>query len=226
MLGDDVWIDIDPPTTDLVEWFTKYRFRTKVDIEDRSGTVRTFAGQDAASLTADGDVRALEDAVVFGAALGDVPIAIVHGDVPIDATPASDDELELLRIEAGVPRFGVDYTTDNLPQEAGLTHIVPVDRGCYVGQETVARIHFRGHVNRVVRTLSFEDVSADDLVGRALSLDEQRVGVVTSAIASPRRGVVGIGMVRVEPPAGAAVEVESGGTAVLGPVPEGTKVKA
>jgi folate-binding protein YgfZ len=141
----------------------------------------------------------------------------VHGNAPIDADPTDDDELERLRVEAGVARFGVDYTTDNLPQEAGLTKVVPIDKGCYVGQETVARIHFRGHINRCVRPLRLDGAAKP---GGAISLDGERIGTVTSV-----SGSYAIGMVRVEPPEGAVADVEGGGTATLGPLPEGTKVK-
>jgi folate-binding protein YgfZ len=225
VLCDDVWLDVDPPAEPLADWLARYRFRTKVEVTDRSTTVTTVAGPPAAGLAGDGEVKATDGAVVFGFRLGEVPVAHVHGDPPpgVEATPA--DDLEVLRIEAGVPRFGVDYTTENLPQEAGLTRLVPVDKGCYVGQETVARIHFRGHVNRVVRPLTLSEVVPAEAVGRSLFLDGDRVGTVTSAAGSPRKGPVGIGMVRVEVPQGAVLEIEGGGTATLGPLPEGTKIK-
>ena len=220
---DELWLDIDPPANDLADWLVKYRFRTKVEIEDRSTEVTTVLGPRADDLAGAGVVVATADTVVFGDVLGDVAVADVHGKLHHELEPAPVEVLEIVRIEAGVPRFGVDYTTEHLPQEGGLTRVVPIDKGCYVGQETVARIHFRGHVNKVTRALHLDGV--DDGVGRGLSLDGQRVGVITSAAQSPRSGDVAIGMVRVEPSEGAELDVDGGGRAVLGPVPEGTKVK-
>jgi folate-binding protein YgfZ len=224
--ADGLWLDIDPPATDLADWLVKYRFRTKVEIEDRSTSVSTVLGPRAAELAGPGQIVVAENAVVFGSRLGDVDVADVHGELhgaALEAAPS--DVLEIFRIEAGIGRFGVDYTTDHLPQEAGLTAIVPVDKGCYVGQETVARIHFRGHINRVVRPLRLEGVEPQAAVGRSLTLNAERVGTITSAAHSPRVGPVAVGLVRVEPPEGAEAEIEGGGTAILGPLPVGTKVK-
>jgi folate-binding protein YgfZ len=224
--GDELWLDIDPPANDLADWLVKYRFRTKVEIDDRTTSVATVIGPGATEVAAAGAIVVTDDAVIFGGTLGDVAVADVHGALHHELETAPDDVLEVLRIEAGVPRFGVDYTTDHLPQEAGLTSIVPIDKGCYVGQETVARIHFRGHVNKVTRPMRLDGVDeVAAAVGRTLDVDGARVGVITSAVRSPRLGGVAIGMVRVEPPEGAEADVEGGGTAILGPVPAGTKVK-
>ena len=213
-LGEELWLDIDPPAEPLADWLTRYRFRTKVDIEDRSSSSVTAATHIAAPY----EVVRVGDAIVFGDTIGDMKISVIHGRIPDGAVPIDDDEVDRIRIEAGVARFGVDYTSDNLPQEAGLTRIVPVDKGCYVGQETVARIHFRGHVNRCVRPMRLSGVS--DAVGHSLVLDGTTIGRITSATDD-----AAIGMVRVEPAEGVEVDVEGGGTATLGAVPEGTKVK-
>ncbi len=225
-IEEELWLDGDPPASDLANWLVKYRFRTKVDIEDRTGPVTTVVGPPATELAPSGEVVITDSSVIFGGTLAGVAIADVHGALHHSLDTAPIDVLEILRIEAGVARFGVDYTTDHLPQEAGLTSIVPIDKGCYVGQETVARIHFRGHVNKVTRPMRLDGVDdPSNAVGHGLSLDGARIGVITSAVRSPRSGDVAIGMVRVEPPEGAEVDVEGGGVAVLGPVPAGTKVK-
>jgi folate-binding protein YgfZ len=215
LLDDEVFLDIDPPHDQLADWLTRYRFRTKVEIEDVSSEVATVLDD----LAPDGAIRRIGEAIVFGHRLGDVALATVHGPLPSGAVAADPDEVEGLRVAAGVPRFGVDYTTDNLPQEAGLTRVVPIDKGCYVGQETVARIHFRGHVNKVVRSLELRD--APGALGATLELDGERVGTITSVA-----GNAGIGMVRTEPAEGAEARVSTGGVAVLGPLPEGTKIRA
>jgi folate-binding protein YgfZ len=229
-IGDDLYLDID--TADVsafVEHLVAQRFRTKVEFEPLD--LRAFAvlGPEAATIADAGVALVRDDAVVFGDRFGDVAVAVVHAfERPAWlAFPEGDlATYDVLRVEGGVGAFGVDFGGDDLPQEAGLSRALSVSKGCYVGQETVARIHFRGHINRVVRPIGFDAASADGLVGKTLHLDGQTVGKVTSAVSSPRRGVVGLGMVRVEPREGARLEVDGGGRATVGPIPEGTKVKA
>lgn len=225
---DEVWLDVDPPAAELVDWFVRYRFRTKVELEDASSGSFTVLGPPAARLAGAGELRAHVDAVIFGDRLGNLPVAEVHAAARPEEIAgletAPDSLYEIFRIEAGVGRFGVDYDSRTLPQEAGLTRVVSVEKGCYVGQEVVARLHFRGHVNKVLRPLTLEG-AADVPVGRALLLDGKPVGKITSAAVSPERGPVALATVRVEPEEGTSLEIEGGGLAVLGPVPAGTKVK-
>lgn len=92
---------------------------------------------------------------------------------------ASEDELEMLRIDAGVARWGRDMDTKSFPQEAGIdAWAVHYDKGCYVGQEAMAKIHFRGKVNRRLRKLS-ADASLSP--GQDVTIGGQKVGTVTSA---------------------------------------------
>jgi tRNA-modifying protein YgfZ len=107
---------------------------------------------------------------------------------------------EIARVEAGRPAWGQDMDDTTLAQEANLDqlHAISYTKGCYLGQETVARIHFRGHVNRCLRRLHLLG-SALPPRGAELIDDEQKlVGTVTSAVQSPRYGGIGIGMVRRE----------------------------
>ncbi len=229
VLSEELWLDVDPPgTADLVDWFTRYRFRTKVEIEDRSPGSFTIIGPAAAERCGDGEVRLEDGAVLFGGRLGDVAALDVHApEAPgwVSDLPVAGEELyEVLRLEAGIGRFGVDFGADTLPQEAGLTSIVSATKGCYVGQEVVARLHFRGHVNRVLRRLEISaDVDPAALPGTEVRYEDGKVGAVTSAARSPRAGVIGLGMVRVTVPEGADVELPGAGSATVGPVPEGTK---
>ena len=235
--GEELWIDVDPPaTSDLVDWFVRYRFRTQVQIEDVSAGAVTVVGPAARRFADDAEMRLTNGAVAFGWTLSAAagpdgwtfpdPIAVteVHGGAADDLPRAAPDLWDVLRIERGVGRFGVDYGRDTLPQEAGLTRIVSVDKGCYVGQEVVARLHFRGHVNRVLRPLQLRSVA--DGVGRSLLEGETKVGVVTSAVRSPALGDIGIGMVRVSVETGTVTNVEGGGTAAVGPVPGATKTSS
>jgi folate-binding protein YgfZ len=105
---------------------------------------------------------------------------------------------EILRIEAGTPVFGKDVTEKNLPQEfARDDRAISFVKGCYLGQETVARIDAVGHVNQVLKGLSFEPGTACPAPGSALEADGKRVGTITSAVDSPGRGhPVALGLIR------------------------------
>jgi folate-binding protein YgfZ len=112
------------------------------------------------------------------------------------ARPAGWQAAEILRLEAGAPRWGAELTPDVLPAETGLDSALSHTKGCYPGQEFVARLRDRGHVNRLLRPLAFagEEVPAR---GSVLLAGEQTVGAVTSAARSPRLGVRALGYVRV-----------------------------
>ena len=105
---------------------------------------------------------------------------------------------EWLRIEAGTPVFGKDITEKNLPQEIGRdARAISFVKGCYLGQETVARIDALGHVNQVLKGLTFESGSACPVSGSALEDGGKRVGAITSAAASPGRGrPLALGLIR------------------------------
>ena len=115
------------------------------------------------------------------------------------------DELERRRVEAGVPRWGHELDDRILPAEAGLdaTHI-NFGKGCYPGQEPIARLHYRGKANRALRVLELADVPPYDA---ELVHDGKVVGRVTSAVRRPDGSVVGLGYVRVEVPADARLEL-------------------
>lgn len=133
-----------------------------------------------------------------------------------DATP---EAIDALRIESGIPEWGVDMDENTLPQEANLDdlHAVSYTKGCYIGQETVARIHFRGHVNRSLRRLRFANGVLPPH-GAVLQDSEHRgIGDVRSVATSEREGAIGIGMVRREIDDGDAIDVhwEGGATTAI-----------
>ncbi len=107
-------------------------------------------------------------------------------------------EFEALRIEAGTPAFGSDATEKNLPQEfARDDRAISFVKGCYLGQETVARIDALGHVNQFLKGLTFEPGSPCPAPGTLLESDGKRAGTITSAADSPWRGhPVALAMVR------------------------------
>lgn len=116
--------------------------------------------------------------------------------------------LEILRIEAGIPLFGRELGEQVLPAEAGLERAISVSKGCYVGQEIVARLRSRGHVNHRLVGLRF---AADRLpaAGSEIRDGGVRVGEVTSACVSPAAGAIGLGFVRREH-AGAGTRLVAG----------------
>jgi tRNA-modifying protein YgfZ len=127
-------------------------------------------------------------------------------DAELKPTLAAD-ELERMRIEAGTPRYGLELDDRVLPAEAGLdrTHI-SFTKGCYPGQEPIARLHYRGHVNRRLRALEAEAA----VPGDELSHEGKVVGRVTSAVAGRA-----LGYVRTDIPDGAELSLPSGGPARL-----------
>jgi len=113
------------------------------------------------------------------------------------ASTVSPDELELLRIRAGTPAWGKEIDDRVLPAEAGLTErAVSFTKGCYPGQEPIARLHYRGHANRGLRVLSLAELPAPET---ELSYEGKSVGRITSA-APTGDGAVALAYVRREVP--------------------------
>jgi folate-binding protein YgfZ len=117
----------------------------------------------------------------------------------------SEEAAECLRIESGRPRLGFDMDADTMPQEAGINErAVSFTKGCYVGQETVARLHYRGKPNRHLRGLR---LSAPAERGTDVLLGERVVGRIASSCISPRLGPIALALVRREAAPGDAVTV-------------------
>ena len=122
-------------------------------------------------------------------------------DADLDGERLSDDELERLRIEAGTPRYGSEIDDRVLPAETGLTErAVSFTKGCYPGQEPIARQHYRGKVNRRLRILEVEGHVAPESEVR---FGEKAVGRVTSAVPG-----LALAYVRVEVPEDAELAVD------------------
>jgi len=102
-------------------------------------------------------------------------------------------QLEVLRIEAGVPKWGVDMDENTIPVEAGLVTAISYEKGCYIGQETIERIKTYGHVNRQLVQLALT------VAGEKILAGEKEIGTVTSVAHSNRLGkLVALGYVRRE----------------------------
>jgi folate-binding protein YgfZ len=111
------------------------------------------------------------------------------------ARPAGYDALQTVRIEAGIPLWGLDYDESNLPQETGLDEGLNFTKGCYLGQEVVARIHYRGGVNRRIVGIEI-DGDEPPATGTELLLDGKPVGKVGSVTLSPNlEGPIGLALV-------------------------------
>ena len=93
--------------------------------------------------------------------------------------------LESERIENGIPKVGVDVTEENLPQEGKLDHALSFTKGCYLGQEIIARLHYKGHVNKILELLVIEGKEVPE-PGTLIMKDEQIVGKVTSSTFSTK----------------------------------------
>jgi folate-binding protein YgfZ len=121
------------------------------------------------------------------------------------AAPVSEAAVETLRVERGRPRYGIDLDDTVIPQEAGLNNrAVSFTKGCYVGQETVARLFYRGKPNRNLRGLR---CAAEVATGDSVRLGDRIVGHIGSVAVSPRFGAIALALVRREAPPSSAVAI-------------------
>ena len=116
------------------------------------------------------------------------------------ATQAGLAAWEIARIEAGRPEWGIDMDDATIPQEANLEELgaISYTKGCYTGQEVVARVHFRGHVNRALRGLRASGTAPPPPRASLFDGTSKAVGDVRSSVSSPRLGGIALGMVRRE----------------------------
>jgi folate-binding protein YgfZ len=127
------------------------------------------------------------------------------------AVPVAEAAAECLRVERGRPRFGLDMDDTTMPQEAAIhERAVSYSKGCYVGQETVARLYWKGKPNRHLRGLRLSEAAAP---GDELRDGDRVVGELGSVALSPRLGPIGLALVRREADVGARLTVGAGGAA-------------
>lgn len=110
---------------------------------------------------------------------------------PPPGPPAPPEAVELRRIEAGMPRYGVDVSEDNFPFESPLLRHIDYDKGCYLGQEPISRVHHRGGASKLLRGLRVDDQGAVE-PGAPVLHDAREVGAVTSAAVSPDFGSIAL----------------------------------
>ncbi|MFL5908211.1 MAG: YgfZ/GcvT domain-containing protein [Solirubrobacterales bacterium] len=126
------------------------------------------------------------------------------------AVPVTEAAAEIVRIESGRPRFGLDMGPESMPAEAGITErAVDFEKGCYIGQEPVARLHYRGKPNRRLRGLR---LSAPAEHGAPLRLGDREVGAIGTAALSPALGAIALAVIRREADEGDQLTVGDGQT--------------
>jgi folate-binding protein YgfZ len=228
-LGDELLLDCERVALqELFNMIRRYKLGADVELHKRTLELALFSviGPDAPRLAgpAEHDNARVE--------LGGVPALAVTTDVGTDVFCAAADRdavraalefpdgdeaaAEVVRVERGRPRYGVDLDESVIPQEAGLNErAVSFTKGCYVGQETVARLHYRGKPNR--RLLGLK-LSAPVPSGSELRLGEKVVGRLGSSVESPALGPIGLALVRREAAPGDTVDVD-GVSALIVDVP-------
>ena len=222
--GPELWLDLEPEgLADAGRHLQMYKIGREVEVVDASNghTLLSLIGPRATEFARSADGASLRtDAGV------DLIVPIGERDRVRDALLAagavevSPEAAEIVRIEAGRPRFGAEMGTETMPAEAGIVErAVSFTKGCYIGQETVARLHYKGKPNRHLRGLR---LSAPAPAGAALRLGEKEVGTLGSAAISPALGPIGLAILRREAEPGATVAVgEDGVTAEVVALPFG-----
>lgn len=211
------------PVVKTVSRFTLAGDFKVADVTDETALL-TLQGQGAAEILKqvfDQGVSDLPEHGVGETTWQNVPVTILRAnhtgengfDIVIDASrkaelqqaleaagaqPVGEDTLEILRVEAGIARFGQDMDDTNVVPETNLDDAVSYTKGCYVGQEIIVRIKHRGHPAKKLTGLRFETDQQIEPGATIRSQENQEIGRVTSAVISPRLGSIGLGYVRYE----------------------------
>jgi tRNA-modifying protein YgfZ len=225
----EVWLDTEPQATPtLLRHLSMYRVGRQVELDELSGERAILSVIGPAARDATG-VEALPDEHAHRVhSLAGVDCRAIATDLGIDlicarsdaeatlraladagAVRVSEDAAEILRVETGRPRFGREMTTETIPEEAGINErAVSFTKGCYIGQETVARLHYKGRPNRHLRGLRPErPVRGGDRV----VLGDREVGLVGTAVVSPAVGPLALAILRREAEAAATVAIGESG---------------
>ncbi|MDQ6729375.1 MAG: folate-binding protein [Actinomycetota bacterium] len=224
--GDELLLDTERVT--LQELFNMIRhFSIGFDVELHKRTVQrglvSLLGPQSTVAAGVAELPATEHA--HGSAeLAGIPVRAIRTNLGVDLLCDANDTERLLavlaaagvptvsettadciRVEHGRPRYGIDLDDSVIPQEADLNHrAVSFTKGCYVGQETVARLYYRGKPNRQLRGVR---LSAPAETGAEISFGGRTVGRLTSVTDSPQLGPLALALVRREAPPGSRVAV-------------------
>jgi tRNA-modifying protein YgfZ len=197
----------------LLSHLTTYKIGRQVEVGRRDAAIKSVIGPGARDVA--GPEMPARETASAEATLAESTVLLVATDVGVDVvhdplrSKALDEELarrgavrigeeaaEVVRIESGRPRYGIDMSSDNLPGELALEErAVSFTKGCYIGQEPVARMHYKGHPNRHLRGVELPEPVAP---GTPLYLGDKEVGTIGSSCVSPRRGAIALALVRRE----------------------------
>ncbi len=239
--GDELLLDVDRSALQAI--FDVIRRATigfAVELHKRTiqRGLLSLVGPRAGEIAGAADLPAVEHAHRV-ATIGGAEVRLIATDVGVDvlclaedtdrvrealvaagAEPVSAEAADVVRVETGRPRWGAELDDTVIPQEAGLNdRAVSFTKGCYVGQETVARLHWKGKPNRHLRGLR---LSAPMPTGAALFLGDREVGRLTSVADSPAHGPVALALVRREASVGEVLRVGDGDvTATVSDLPFG-----
>lgn len=221
---DSFLIDTEAATgAALLKHLTMYKIGRKVEVAETSRDLFSLVGPGAFEVAglAPGGEHDFAEATIAGAEC--LVVATAFGlDVICDpdagdavraqlesdrAIPVSEAAVEILRVERGRPRFGFDMSSVNMPAEAGIVErAVSFTKGCYIGQEPVARLHYKGRPNRHLRGLKPDGPVSQ---GDPVRLGERELGQVGTAVLSPASGRIALAILRKEAEPGVSVTIDS-----------------
>ncbi|HEX5621548.1 MAG TPA: glycine cleavage T C-terminal barrel domain-containing protein [Solirubrobacteraceae bacterium] len=229
-VGDELLLDTERSTLqELFNMIRRYKLGSDVELHKRTLEMGLLSliGPDARRVTGARSLSGREHANARADIAGK-PVVLVATDTGVDvfcgaddtagvraaleaagAVPVEEGVAEIVRVERGRPRYGFELNDGVIPQEAGLNErAVSFTKGCYVGQETVARLFYRGKPNRHLRGLRLSGPAA---TGDALRLGEKEVGRVGTTVVSPTFGPIALAIVRREAEPGTTLAVGDAG---------------
>lgn len=236
---DEIWIDTEPEGLEAARRHLQmYKIGREVEVEDaaQERAILSLLGPRSAEIAGVPAPPELSFVEAKVAGVGCIAVGTRGGiDLIVDtgeadrlrealletgAAPVGPEAVEILRVEAGVPRFGAEMSSETMPAEAGIVErAISFTKGCYIGQEPVARLHYKGRPNRHLRGLR---LSAPAESGALLCLGEKEVGRIGTACVSPAHGPIALAVVRREAEPGAELSVgEDGVTAQVADLPFG-----
>ena len=226
--NDEIWIDLEPgPAPGVLKHLSTYSIGRDVEVEDvtERWAITSLIGPRSVQL-AGFEGLGPEHAQRFREWNGTEVLAVAT-DVGLDlltsadqaasltellraagAAEVSEQAAEIIRVESGRPRFGLDMGPESMPAEAGITErAVDFEKGCYIGQEPVARLHYRGKPNRTLRGLRLSSPAEH---GDPVLLADREVGTVGTVCLSPALGPIALAIVRREASEGDRLAVGGG----------------
>jgi folate-binding protein YgfZ len=227
-IGDEIFLDCERSTLqDLFDMIRHYKLGMDVELHKRTleRSLLSLIGPASETVVPGGaDRLGSEEHDNTKAEIAGQSVYLVRTDLGIDlifdsafngeieahllaagAIQISEATAEIVRVESGRPRYGVDLDETVIPQEAGLNdRAVSFTKGCYTGQETVARLFYRGKPNRHLRGIKLAEPST---LGEPLFLGEKQVGKLGSIVESPTFGPIALALVRREAAAGDLLKV-------------------